>query len=301
MPTVNAETQRLCAWSGVVFVILFFIGFGGLAGFVPPPSPNENAAQIAQLFTDHAFRIRAGLVLTSLCSALLLPFFAVISVQLKRIEGAASPLAYVQMTAGALACLEFIFPVMIWQAAAFRPDRSPDAIQLLNDLGWLPFLGIVSTAIVQGIAIGIAILRDARAIPIFPRWSGYFNIWAVSLLAPGGFIVFFKTGPLAWNGVLAWWLVLAAYFSWIVVNTILLLRAINHQGQGATDALPADHPEEQSDLVAEVAAIQEQLKRLAARVAPDDEHPFCMPKTTSSPQPDAKLENRSRNPGMPTR
>ena len=293
MPTMNAGTQRLCAWSGVVFVTLFFIGFGGLAGFVPPPSPNENAAQIAQLFTDHAFRIRAGLVLTSLSSALLLPFFAVISVQLKRIEGAASPLAYLQMTAGALACLEFIFPVMIWQAAAFRPDRSPDAIQLLNDLGWLPFLGIVSTAIVQGIAIGIAILRDTRTTPIFPRWSGYFNIWAISLLAPGGFIVFFKTGPLAWNGLLAWWLVLAAYFSWIVINTILLLRAINQQSQEDNRPVTADQPERRSDLAAEVAAIQEQLKWLAARVAPDDERFFSMPITSPATQRDAELENRS--------
>jgi hypothetical protein len=284
MPTMNAGTQRLCAWSGIAFVTLFFIGFGGLAGFVPPPSPNENAAQIAQLFTDHTFRIRAGLVLTSLCSALLLPFFAVISVQLKRIEGAASPLAYLQMTAGALACLEFIFPVMIWQAAAFRPGRSPDAIQLLNDLGWLPFLGIVSTAIVQGVAIGIAILRDTRATPIFPRWSGYFNIWAISLLAPGGFIVLFKTGPLAWNGVLAWWLVLAAYFSWIVVNTILLLRAINQQSQDDTNPVRAGHPQQQSDLAAEIAVLREQLERLVTLVRPDDECLSSMLKTSPVPQ-----------------
>jgi hypothetical protein len=269
MPTMNPGTQRLCTWSGLAFVTLFFIGFAGLARFVPPPSPNDSAAQIAALFTEHAVRIRAGLVLTSLCSALLLPFFAVISVQLKRIEGAGSPLAYLQMTAGALACLEFIFPVMIWQAAAFRPTRSPEAIQLLNDLGWLPFLGIVSTAIVQGIAIGIAILRDDRRTPIFPRWSGYFNIWAISLLAPGGFIVFFKTGPLAWNGILAWWLVLAAYFSWIVVNTVLLLRAINQQVHEDADAAQAptdDRTRQNLDLAAEVAALRAELARISARI-----------------------------------
>lgn len=102
----------------------------------------------------------------------------------------------------------------------------------------------------------------------------YFNIWAISLLAPGGFIVFFKTGPLAWNGILACWLVLAAYFSWIVVNTILLLRAINQQGQDHTNALRVDHPKQQSNLAAEVAVFREQLERLAAWIPPDDEYHF---------------------------
>jgi hypothetical protein len=43
---------------------------------------------------------------------------------------------------------------------------------------------------------------------------------------PAGVIPFFKTGPLAWNGVFAWWIPLCVYFSWFVVTAILLLRAI---------------------------------------------------------------------------
>jgi hypothetical protein len=38
--------------------------------------------------------------------------------------------------------------------------------------------------------------------------------------------VVFKTGPLAWNGVFAWWIPLSAYFVWFVVMVVLLLRAI---------------------------------------------------------------------------
>jgi hypothetical protein len=224
MARTGTTTYRICAWSGVAFAALFLLGFGVLAGFVPPPSPQSDSEQIAQIFRESPIKLRAGLVITSFCSALLLPWFALISAQMKRIEGDFSPLAYLQMTAGSLAVLEFIFPTMVWQAAAFRPERSAEILQTLNDVGWLPFLGIVSTAIVQGIAIGLAILQDERENPIFPRWAGYFNIWMISMLAPGGIIVFFKSGPLAWNGLIGFWLLLLAYMSWIVVDTVLLLR-----------------------------------------------------------------------------
>jgi hypothetical protein len=37
----------------------------------------------------------------------------------------------------------------------------------------------------------------------------------------------FKGGPLAWNGVFAWWIPLCVYFGWFVITVVLLLRAIN--------------------------------------------------------------------------
>lgn len=262
---LSLRTQKLCIWSGPAFVVLFFLGFGVLAGWVPPPSPDDSAAEIADMYRSDRDLIRLGLIITSMGSALLLPFFAVISTQLARIEGRYRTLAYLQLAAGALACIEFIFPVMIWQAAAFRADRSDDDIRMLNDLGWLPFLGIVSTAIVQGFAIGIAILQDQRAQPIFPRWAGYFNIWVISLLAPGGVIVFFHEGPFAWNGLLAWWLVLVAYFSWIVVNTWLLLKAVQRQVRDGDGARP-DPDAEIDELRRRLDELeQDQVTRAAAQ------------------------------------
>lgn len=259
MDAIHPGTQRALVWCGPVFVVLFLIGFGGLVGWIPPRAPSETPEQIAAIFRADTDRIRFGLVLTSLCSALLLPYFAVLSTQMKRMEGRHSPLAYLQMTAGALAVIEFIFPVMIWQTAAFRPERSAELLGMLHDLGWLPFLGIVSTAVVQGIAIGVAVLQDRAAEPVFPRWAGYFNIWVILMLLPGGVIVFFKSGPLAWNGLFAWWLVLIAYFLWIVVNTVLLLRAINRQVAAAPTLDEPDLPA----LRAEIAQLRQEVGRLA--------------------------------------
>jgi hypothetical protein len=88
----------------------------------------------------------------------------------------------------------------------------------------------VSTAVLQAITIGAAILRDKRANPIFPRWSAYLNFWCAFLFMPGGLVVFFKHGPFGWNGLIAWWLLLTAFGVWVLTMSVLLLReAIPHQ------------------------------------------------------------------------
>lgn len=128
----------------------------------------------------------------------------------------------------------------------------PEIIQRLNDLAWLPFLGIVSTAIVQGVVIGVAILKDPSEDPLIPRWAGYFNIWIVSMFVPAGLIPFFKDGPLAWNGILTWWLALVAFFLWLVVFSIVLIRAIKREAREQADTRPPDV----ADLARRVAALE---------------------------------------------
>lgn len=218
------RAQLVCACSGVAFVVLFLIGFWAFAGFVPPPSPGDSAERIAARYTNNRNGIRTGLIICMFASGLLAPWFASIAVQMRRIEGSRPILTYVQLLAGAATVIEFLVPPMFWQAAAFRADRSPETVQALNDIGWLPFLGIISTAMIQGYAFGAVILADRRAVPVFPRWLGYYQFWIVSLLLPGATIVFFHSGPLAWNGVLAWWVLLVSYFLWIVVTSVYLYK-----------------------------------------------------------------------------
>ena len=260
---MSRRAQLVCAGSGIVFMALFFVGFWALAGFVPPPAPGDTARQIASLYAHNRTGIRLGLVLAMFASGLLCPWFAVISVQMQRIEGRRSALAYTQMIAGAATVVEFILPPMIWQTAAYRPERAAATVQTLTDLGWLPFLGIVSTAIVQGYAFGWVILADKRPDPVFPRWVGYFQFWVLTLIVPGSLIVFFTHGPLAWNGVLAWWLVFAAYFLWIVVTSVYLIRAVRSEAPAEADA-SVDAIDRDDALAAGIAELRRDLDRLAA-------------------------------------
>jgi hypothetical protein len=226
----NAGVQRLFAWSGVAMLAIFLVGFWPVAGFVPPSRPQDSVADIAEFYRANTFRIRLGLWLTMLAAPLCATFFVGLSIQLHRIEGRHSPIAYAQMILGGLFVLEFIFPLMIWQAAAYRPELDPVMTYRLHDLGWLLFVGVVSTAVVQAILIALAILRDDHDDPILPRWIGYRCLWSAIAFMPPGLIVFFKSGMLAWNGVIAWWVLLASFAFWVLLLAYGLLRhAIPHQ------------------------------------------------------------------------
>ncbi|HEY1966327.1 MAG TPA: hypothetical protein VGH89_00155 [Pseudonocardia sp.] len=228
---MNLRAQRWCTWCGPAFTVLFAIGFWPIAGLVPPPSPDQTPAQFAALFAAHDTRIRIGLQLCMIASALFFPFVAQLSVQLRRIEGEYSPLAYAQLAAGTGSTLVFIFPVMNLQSAAYRADRAPELIQAINDMSWIPFVGLLCVPAMQNICLAIGILTDTAEHPVFPRWSGYLNIWVAASFLPAVLLVFVKSGPVAWNGIFSWWLGAAAFFGWVLVMTGLLLRAINHQAR----------------------------------------------------------------------
>jgi hypothetical protein len=79
--------------------------------------------------------------------------------------------------------------------------------------------------------------------------------------------VFFKRGPFAWNGLLAWWLVLVAYFLWITVTSIALVRAVKRDPGDAeypNAAATNGHGARTDDaLAAEVAQLRRDLDRLS--------------------------------------
>jgi hypothetical protein len=243
---MNSTSQKLCAWSAVVMAILFGVGFCVIARYLPPPSPNDSPQQIVDTITGHTTSIRIGLVLTAIGSAFLAPFAAVITVQIKRIEGRHAPLAYTNLALGAIFVLEFIFPIVILQALIYRP-RSLENTLLFHDLFWLLFVGVVTTSILQFAVIGIAIIRDARAQPIYPRWVAYVNFWVALLFCSGNFIFFFKSGPLAWNGIASWWFVVVGFFIWLTAMVVTTLKAIARQhadeadssGEALDDVAPA--------------------------------------------------------------
>lgn len=100
---------------------------------------------------------------------------------------------------------------------------------MLNDLGWLVIIPAFPTFIAQFVAIAFGVLQDNGPQPVFPRWAAFFNMWVALLFIPGGFAFFFRTGPFAWNGLLAFWVAASAFFAWLLVMTWLVLRAIDIQ------------------------------------------------------------------------
>jgi hypothetical protein len=264
---VNIRVQKVSAYFAFVFTGAFTLGFWVLAGFLPPPSPAAAPAIIAHQFQGNTTGIRVGMLICMFGAALLLPWNAAIAVQMRRAEGGRHPiLTYTQIAAAACFIIEFVYPLMYWMVTAFRPTEAPAVLQHFDDLSWMCFLGVVSTAVVQAFAIGAAALLDKRATPVFPRWFAYFNFWCGTLFCPAGLIVFFKHGPFAWNGLISWWMVATVFFIWLIVVTVVLLGAIKHQA-----AEEADMPEAaELDLADQVASLSAQVTRLSSQLEQRD-------------------------------
>jgi hypothetical protein len=227
MRDVNLGAQRLCAWCGPIMIVCWVAAFAVLSRMIPPPAPSWTAAHIVHRFEDHTTLIRIGLVISLFACALLVPFGAAIAAQMRKIEGGRSVLAETQLVSCGLLGVEFLIPFAIWQTALYRiHEWAPRTVQMLNDMAWLMFLGIISSACVQVASLGICILRDNRPAPVFPRWLGYYNLWAAVLWIPAGTIPLFKHGAFDWRGLMAWWVPLTVSGVWFVLMTHFLLRAI---------------------------------------------------------------------------
>ena len=230
---MNTKTQIFCAACGIAFVILLTVGWWVIAGFVPPPSPELSASEIADFYRQNTGTIRFGILLAMFSMSLTLPWIAVIAVQMRRTEGEFPVLTYTQLVAGAATLAILLIPTLLWTTAAFRPERSPELILLLNDFAWLLLVMTFSPFTVQLIAIGLAIISDKNKPPVFARWVGYFNLWVAILFIPGALVTFFKSGPFAWNGLLAFWLPLTVFFAWYLVMFPALLKAIRQSPRPA--------------------------------------------------------------------
>lgn len=255
---MNIRSQRIGVYSGYIFMVTLLIGFAWIAGFFPPPSPNSSAVEIQNLMQHDTLRIRFGMLVSLLSSAFLLPWAATVVTQVRRVErGRHTPITYLQIIGFGAYVILFVYPEMIWATAAYRPEDPAELVRKFNDMAWLGFVCIVSTGMMQMLALGYVILQDKRPEPIFPRWFGYFNVWIAFMFIPADIIFFFKTGPFAWNGVFGFGLSFAAFFLWTALVTVMMGRAVNAQEAAGEDLEP-----DLATLAASVDDLRAQLARM---------------------------------------
>lgn len=226
---MNKRIQLACVWAGPVFLVTYAIGFWAIARFIPPPAPTMSTAHVAELFQAHHTRIRVGMVIGLVSSTLLIPWFAIISAQIARVEKRMPVLAMVQFGGAILLIVFFVVCSMLWITATFRADLDPKTIRMLNDFGWLTFVMVFPGYVLQLSCIAIAGFLDKSAEPIWPRWASYLNLWVAFSGMGGGLAVFFKTGPLAWNGLVGFYIPLTVFAIWLSVMTYLLRATVLRQ------------------------------------------------------------------------
>lgn len=229
IPPARRHGELLCAWCGPALIVLFATGLL-LAGLWPPPSPTASPDQVTAFYSGHLTRTRIGLCLMMAGIALLIPWGASIAALTNRIRSGSPVYTYVQVGAVAVSTMIGVLSIVIWGTVAFRPDElAPETTRALNDLAWLFFVFDWSPLFVWYMSVSLAIFADRDGSPVFPRWSGYLGVWVALLSVPGGVVILFKSGPLAFNGIIGIWIPLGVFFVWIVVMTALGTAAINRR------------------------------------------------------------------------
>ena len=227
--TANIKTQLICLWTAPVFGLILLIAFVAFPGFFPPMSPTMSADEVAAFYADNTAMIRFSMITFNLCAIMLLPFFAVIVVQMKRMATQSHALAYCYLTAVVSGATIFALADIFYLVAAFRPDRSPELLLLLNDLAWITLVAPVGMLVAQNLLLGLAVYLDSGPNPVFPRWVGHFAVVTGLAMAPAAAAAVFRTGPLAWDGAISFWLRIGAFVLFIVVMSFVLRSALHRQ------------------------------------------------------------------------
>lgn len=225
----NIKAQWVSLWTGPIVGVVLLAAAVAFPGFWPPISPTMTAGEVAAFYTDHTAWIRLSQVTFNLCGIMIVPLLMVIVVQMKRMKGQSHVFAYCFLTAVVSGATIFALSNIFFLVAAFRPERDPELIQLLNDLAWIVFIAPVGMVVSQFVLLALAVYFDSSTDPVFPRWVGHFSLVVAAAMVPAAGAAVFQTGPLAWDGVWSFWVRNGAYVAFVVVMFFVLRRAVYRQ------------------------------------------------------------------------
>ena len=233
----KGKAQLLGAWCGIGYMVTLMVGWWNIAGFIPPISPSASAEEVAALFQSDFTRIRVGMIFVMFSALIFIPFAAAMCRELSRIEGGAGVLTFTCALGGAGNMALSFYPAVWWLAAAFRPERAPELLMLVNDLSWLQFIGGLSMYLAMPLSLigAMFLYGDTK---VFPRWAIYLNAWTIVLELPGQLLFFFHSGPFAWNGIFGLYLPITAFTAWFVVMFYVMRKSAMQEIADARNVAP---------------------------------------------------------------
>ena len=206
------------AWYAVFGVIICV-----LTRVTPPPRPDVTAADKVAFFNEHHLTIQIGFTVLLVLLGGAAMTNGLVAYQMKRMSvGSVFAYGYIgAMSVGAVP--GFLLVTVCFLTAAFRPDRDPELISLLYDLGMLSYNGSLGCFSAAYLVLAIAILYDRNN--IFPKWFAYVSIWQIitEVIATQMFV--FASGPFAWNGSIAFWWAVVVFSVWLGALIMLLRHA----------------------------------------------------------------------------
>lgn len=231
----SQRAQVILIWWGLIMMFIF--GFTMWLGFdmVGPPSPKLTPDEVKAFYLEDNLAKRLAAMITSWCSAFAVPIQTAVAVQVARLEkqhGSGFPVwGLTAFGSGILMSLFLVLPPLFWGVAAYTADRPSEVTTLMHELGMLTLTTTDQFYIFGMVAVAYVSLsisnHDERS--AFPRWMGFFTIWAAIAFEVGAFAFIPKSGPFSWNGVVVFWMPFVVYGTWITVLCVVMLKALKRQ------------------------------------------------------------------------
>lgn len=109
---------------------------------------------------------------------------------------------------------------------AYRPETGADVIQSWYDWAWFAFLlGWIYLAI-EMFATAAVELMDDRPEPMIPRWLTWLTIAGAAMIFCAAGPAFFKSGPFAYHGLLAFYMPVVIWGGYIALTTWYMMKEL---------------------------------------------------------------------------
>jgi hypothetical protein len=231
--------ELILFWTLPAMAVIWISAFFLFPGFVHPMSPIMTADQVAAFYRNPAnlTRIRFSMILFNEFCVCFIPVLMLLVMQMRRMAHRTPILSYCMIACAAGGPAIFLIANLFWLLAAYRPERPPVLTQMFNDLAWVTFTIQVPYLIMQSVLVALAIYWDRQDRPVFKPWVAHFNLVIAAALVPAAFTGLALDGPMAWNGLLPFWVKNISIAIWIVVMGIVVGRTLRRQR--AEDVAPA--------------------------------------------------------------
>jgi hypothetical protein len=236
---MSERAQRIMIWWGLAFTVIYGVAWWRLFHMMPPPTATLSPAQIANFYVQHGSEIKLGATICGWTSGFMVPLSVVVAIQLSRHEKGRPVWATLAAAGGVMMSVPLVLPPIFWGVAAFTPTRAPEVTAIMHELAMLTLVTTDQYYIFMWVAIvAICLMPNTVVHSPFPRWFGYFTAWTALMFEAGAIAFLTRTGPFAWNGLLAFWSPVILFGAWIVVMVVLLFKALGDQTEDA-EALAA--------------------------------------------------------------
>ncbi|HEY4007200.1 MAG TPA: hypothetical protein VGM60_18725 [Pseudonocardia sp.] len=225
--SIDYRLWKLMGWGGPVFMASFVFLWGVLAGNIPPFKPSATPLEVKAHYLDHQLAIMIGMSVCLTITATYMVWGVAISQVMQRIEGDAGMLSKLEVMGATITCAPIMTACAIWLTAAHEAATlSPEVLHMMYWLGWLLIdLAYLVTSF-EIAACSIVFLRDKREKPLVAHWVSWWGWVTFASFFVVNAIPFVTTGPLAFNGIISFWIAFFTWFIWCPSLSYYVIKAV---------------------------------------------------------------------------